>query len=297
MRFFKKHILLTILLIGLSFYIYFYYTKINNYDKNTHTSDIHFISELYRSSDHIYNNFLGDNEKKMYDHIIKISKRYALSDKINYRDYGCKSPSELGNIISSAVKAIWVDHPELLNFAGYWYSYNSDEFILRLQYAYYLPVNDIIGTLRAENIISEIKEATKDMTDKEKVIYVYDWMGKHNYYDSTFMHDSKNQSIYNVFVRGNAVCAGFAKASHLIFSQIGIESYEVLGYSTGYHMWNIVKCDGEYYYYDSTVSVSADEDQSWHYKGLDQEYLRSFSIENPSWYPEVKKDIQFDINK
>ena len=101
MRFFKKHILLTILLIGLSFYIYFYYTKINNYNRNTYTKDSHFISELYRSDDRIYNNYLNEKEKKMYDHIINISKRYALSDKINYTDYVGLLMSSVTTIINT----------------------------------------------------------------------------------------------------------------------------------------------------------------------------------------------------
>jgi transglutaminase/protease-like cytokinesis protein 3 len=167
-----------------------------------------------------------------------------------------------------------------------------------MDYSYILPIKDYIGILRVENRVSEIKEATKNMSDKKKIIYVYDWMGKNNYYDKVFMHDSKNQSIYNVFVRGNAVCAGFAKASQIIFSQIGIESYIIEGHSTGPHMWNVVKYKGKYYFFDSTVAVSINEGyKDYHYEGLNQAYLNSYTILNPDWYPEIERENMFKINK
>ena len=36
------------------------------------------------------------------------------------------------------------------------------------------------------------------MSDKEKIRYVYEWIGENNDYDRTFTYMSKNQSIYNV---------------------------------------------------------------------------------------------------
>ena len=297
MKFFKKNIILTVLLIGLSFFIYWNFTKINNYERNTNTKEKHFINELYRSDDRVYNNYLSAKQQKLYDYLIRLSKKYTPSDIIDLNEFGCNDYKDCANALIVSTEALWVDHPELMNFASWTWQYRNNELKLRMIYAYPFPTNDIIGVLRIENIVSKIKEDTKNMSDKDKIIYVYDWMGKHNYYDTLFMNDSKNQSIYNSFVKGNAVCAGFAKSSHIIFSQIGIESYIVSGVSTGPHMWNIVKYEDKYYFFDSTVAVSIDEgNEKWHYKGLKQDYLKSYKMDYPAWYPKVEENNMFEIN-
>ena len=43
------------------------------------------------------------------------------------------------------------------------------------------------------------------MSDLEKIKYVYEWIGDNAYYDKLLTGSSKNQSIYNVFIKGNAV--------------------------------------------------------------------------------------------
>ena len=296
LSFFKNHKILTVLLVILSFYIYYNFTRIVDYNKNLNTNDKHYVNELYTSDDRIYNKHLTYKEKKMYDFMLDTIKKYKSSVTIDMNEFNCEDYQECGDLISIANQAIYVDHPELMNYAGYSWRYDSKEFLLRISYASALPFKEAIGILRTEKIVADIKEATKNMSDKEKIIYVYDWMGKHNYYDKMFMYTSKNQSIYNVFVRGNAVCAGFAKASQIIFSQIGIESYIVQGTSTGEHMWNIVKYNDKYYYFDSTASVSIKEEKvDYHYMGLQQDKLNSYQVHNPSWYPKIETTNMFDI--
>ena len=49
------------------------------------------------------------------------------------------------------------------------------------------------------------------------------------------------------------VCEGFAKATQLLFTLCGVESYYVIGDTpTGGHGWNIVKVNGNYYQLDVT---------------------------------------------
>ena len=297
MNFIKKHKILTVILLLLSFYLYLNFTKFNNYERNYDTKGKNYINELYKSDNRVYETVLNDKQKKMYSQIIKEAKAHSTKTIIDLEKFDCADHRECGDLIDIATSAIWVDHPELMNFAGYRWSYRNGELILRIDYAYTFPIQDYIGILRIENIVSKIKEATKNMSDKEKIIYVYNWMGRNNYYDKTFMFDSKNQSIYNVFVRGNAVCAGFAKASHIIFSQIGIESYIVEGISTGPHMWNIVKYKDKFYFFDSTVAVSINEGYTdYHYEGLKQSFLNSYTISYPNWYPKVESENMFKID-
>ena len=192
--------------------------------------------------------------------------------------------------ISSAAK-ILVDHPELINYAGYRWSYRDTKgFRLTLEFSVSNIISAKIGEMKIQRIIDNIKDDTEEMNDKEKIRYVYEWIGENNTYDSTFTYMDKNQSIYNVFMNKNAVCAGFAKASQVIFQNIGINSYTITGESTGPHMWNVVELDGKYYFYDSTVATSArDSDSSWYYEGLKQEYMSTYTVDFPEWYPEIEK--------
>ncbi len=297
MNFIKNHKILTVILVLVSFYLYFNYTRVVDYDKNLDTKDMHYVNELYKSDNRIYNDHLSKQERKMYDFMLANIRSYEPKIEINLGEFGCNDYQDCGSLVETATRALWVDHPELMNFAGYMWQYDPNTgFILRIDYASRLPFKEAIGILRTEKIIADIKEATKYMTDKDKIIYVYDWMGKHNYYDKMFMYTSKNQSIYNVFVKGNAVCAGFAKASQIIFSQIGIESYIIEGESTGPHMWNVVKYKDKYYFFDSTASVSISENNTqYHYYGLQQTNMNFYTVRNKSWYPEIEETNMFDI--
>ena len=129
------------------------------------------------------------------------------------------------------------------------------------------------------------------MSDLEKIKYVYEWIGDNAYYDKLLTGSSKNQSIYNVFIKGNAVCAGFAKTSQVIFQNIGIESMIITGYSTGSHMWNIVKYNGKFYYYDSTYAASIrDKKHKNYYDGLKQEKMNFYTVDYENWYPRIEKE-------
>jgi transglutaminase/protease-like cytokinesis protein 3 len=90
------------------------------------------------------------------------------------------------------------------------------------------------------------------MNEQEKIIYVYEYVAGHDY-DKLFTYSDSNQSAYSFFTKGTSVCAGFAKASQIIFQNIGINSYLVMNDD---HMWNYVEYQGEYYVFDATVGAS-----------------------------------------
>lgn len=290
--FFKKNKFLCIILIIFSLYVYTNFTVLVDGNKLVDKTDMHYVNELYMSDGRIYNEFLTDKEKKMYRFIFENTRSYKSNLEIDMDEFGCSDYSECGALIDKAHDAILVDHPELINYAGYSWSYRENSgFKLNLQFSVSNIISSKIGEMKIQRIIDKIKDETEDMSDKEKIRYVYEWIGENNTYDRTFTYMSKNQSIYNVFMKNNAVCAGFAKASQVIFQNIGIESYTITGNSTGPHMWNVVELDGKYYFYDSTVATSAKSSEtSWYYDGLKQEYMSSYTVDYPSWYPTIEKD-------
>lgn len=295
MHFFKHHKIITILLLVFSVFVYMDYTRLVDYDRNTDTSSKHYVNELYKSDGRIYENHLSREEQVMYMYLLNNSKKYILSSKIDFQKFHCVDYLDCADIIDYVNQAIYVDHPELMNYSGYSWKYQNNTFTLNQKYAFYFPLKEAIGILRTEKVVADIKEKTKDMTDQEKIVYVYDWMGKNNRYDHLFTYAAKNQSIYNVFVKKNAVCAGFAKASQIIFANIGIESYIVQGSTQDEHMWNIVKYNNKYYYFDSTISVGTMNDHIGHYDGLRQEKFYDYTMNHPDWYPKIEATNMFDI--
>ena len=280
MTFFKSNKILTIVLLILSFYLYntyFFLIEKNPYvDKKSST----YINDLYASDERIYNNFLNTTEKKIYRELVKGTKIY--NGKINIQI------TDEETSVEKVLDAIKVDHPELLNFGSVTYSWDNDgNYKIKVNNATIILLEQI-NISRIERIVYRIKEETKNMSDYEKIKYVYEWMGENSDYDRSFTYMAKNQSAYNVFINKNAVCAGFAKASQIIFQNIGIESYGVSGNTTGPHMWNIIKYKGKYYFFDSTVATSVPRTSKRYYNGLKQTTMVDYKMDNPEWYPEIE---------
>ena len=285
MEFFKKHKFTTIFLIILSIYIYQNYTRIVTPNNKINKNSYHYVNDLYMSDGRIYNNYLNDTEKKMYDLLFQNAKKHVRQITFPSYEIGCKDFEDCYEVISKVNNALYVDHPELIEFGGV-----KDVFMegldveINVKYSTN-PLFAKLGVEKIKRIIFDIKEATKDMNDLAKIDYVYSWIAKNTKYDQTFTLSAKNQSAYNVFIHKEAVCAGFAKASQIIFQNIGIKSYGIIGNSTGYHMWNVIEYKGKYYYYDSTVASSTYKNKS----GLIQEEMNYYTAEYPDWYPKIEK--------
>lgn len=285
MEFFKKHKIITIILFVLSIYIYYYYTRLTPLNNNIDKNSKHYVNDLYVSDDRIYNDHLNDSEKEMYDLLFKSVQENIKIINFNASDYICNNPQDCSNAILKGYNAIYVDHPELLEFAGIKsITTRDDNLKVNIEYATN-PLFAKIGAEKIKRIVYDIKQATKDMDDLTKIDYVYNWIAKNTAYDQTFTTSSKNQSAYYVFLRKEAVCAGFAKASQIIFQNIGINSYGAIGNSTGPHMWNIIEYKGKYYYFDSTVASLFYKDKS----GLIQEKMNYYILDYEDWYPKVEK--------
>lgn len=182
-----------------------------------------------------------------------------------------------------------LDHPELLQYGYISYGYGENRVDISIHYSIDNPVLEEVNTLRIRKIINDIRLHTINMSDKDKIKYVYEWIGENTKYDYTFTYLAKNQSIYNVFIKGNAVCAGFAKASQVVFQNIGIESMTVEGETSGPHMWNIIKYNGKYYFYDSTVAACREKGKPGFYDGLKQVEMKDHIISNKEWYPKIEE--------
>ncbi len=114
----------------------------------------------------------------------------------------------------------------------------------------------------AEAVVEEI--ITTEMTDREKVKVIHDWIVLQNTYNHNVSYSrSRGSSVlpftaYAVFANGNAVCAGYADAFTLMARSAGLLALDVNGYANeertdNYgHAWNMVLVEGTWLYLDCT---------------------------------------------
>lgn len=291
-----RFMLFIILFIGSCVVFYLFFRPIEANKLIDKKSDAYF-NNLYMSDERIYNEQLTDTQKLMYKDLIKSYKNNVMELDIDFVKYNCFSMTACVTDFYIAHDAIYIDHPEILRASGIGYKkVDAETGTIKLHNALELSFANDLFIYRIERMIDDVKYATKDMTDKQKIIYVYKYIDKLAYYDTAFMRTAKNQSAYNVFIKGNAVCAGFAKTAQILFQNIGIESYSVVGVANGGgHMWNIVKYNDNYYYFDATVAVSLTEKLPEYYDGLNQEFMNSYAEEYPAWNPKVRSTRMFEL--
>ncbi len=90
-----------------------------------------------------------------------------------------------------------------------------------------------------------------DESDYNKILYVYEYIVNTVDYD---LEAPDNQNIYSVFIHQRSVCAGYSKAAQYLLERLGVFCTYVTGTTSGgqNHAWNLVKCEGNYYYMDVT---------------------------------------------
>ncbi len=90
-----------------------------------------------------------------------------------------------------------------------------------------------------------------DDLDYNKILYVYEYIVNTVDYD---LEAPDNQNIYSVFMHRRSVCAGYSKAAQYLLERLGVFCTYVTGTTSGgqNHAWNLVKCEGDYYYMDVT---------------------------------------------
>lgn len=122
---------------------------------------------------------------------------------------------------------------------------------------------------RREQLIEQkvtdfINTIPRDATEYEKILAVYEYVIQTVEYD---VNTSDNQNIYSVFANEKSVCAGYSKATQYLLEKLDIFCIYVTGktYENQSHAWNIVRCDGDYYYVDTTWGdpIFQETDNDW----------------------------------
>lgn len=97
---------------------------------------------------------------------------------------------------------------------------------------------------------------TDGMSDYEIAKALHDYLALNNEYDMRLYSGNVpaiSYTAYGALVNRTSVCAGYALAYERLMDQVGIPCEYVTGMTTnGYHAWNIIQIDGEWYHVDVT---------------------------------------------
>ena len=286
----KKRIILYFILVFVFTIFNFYFRPIvgNPLVTSEYRKSDAYINDLYMSDEYFKKNLLDEEAYYIYDKLISSS----LNDEYTINIKCTRGREQCQKDFIYSYYALYLDHPELISFVGINAYRVYDDLITYQNFGNLSKLRYFFGIRRIDRELDIIRSETKNMTDKEKIIYVYDYVASHNY-DRLFTFLKSNQSAYSFFTGGKSVCAGFAKASQLIFQYIGIKSYLVLS-ST--HMWNYVEYEGKYYVFDATMGASLRDKNSYRfYDGLGETTIDSPTGLFPELYPEIEKEKLKDV--
>ena len=94
---------------------------------------------------------------------------------------------------------------------------------------------------------------TEDMTDREKIIALVNYVYEHCEYADDWSKNRAN-TAWGLLVYGEAQCSGYARGMVVLFDAVGIESLYVHAAKgdpiNPSHQWNMVKLDGKWYHLD-----------------------------------------------
>lgn len=284
-----KRIILYFVLVFLMFAFNFYLRPIkgNKLITSKYQDSAAYVNDLYMSDEYFKKKVLPESDYFIYNKIIEGSLE-------NLSDVEIKCNSECDKSFYDAYYAVYLDHPELISFFGISSYRVNNNTISYHNYQNLSKLKSTLGAMRIAREMENIRRDTKKMNDKEKILYVYDYVASHNY-DRLFTSLGSNQSAYSFFTKKSSVCAGFAKASQIIFQNIGINSYLVL--STD-HMWNYVEYKGKWYVFDATVGTSYYEKKSdRYYEGLGRTTTGDVTGMFDEYYPKIEETTLKELFK
>lgn len=259
----KKIFKLLIFVCIVLFIIGFIRYKKNNKIYSMLTDDYkqkYYINELYESKEINYRLILDEKEKKLYDTYINRIINFENNFSFDLSEYNYTYNHEYFEKITKINKAVMMDHPELIYFGYPEMSKTKNSKIVNVKIHYIMNKEDYLKNIQMiKQQIEIIKKETLNMDEYSKIKYVYEYLGKKNNYGNK--NDPVSQSAYSAFNDNlSPVCAGYGRASQLIFNNINITSMLISGdlkstWITGdSHEWNVVKIKNQYYIYDVTQS-------------------------------------------
>ena len=117
----------------------------------------------------------------------------------------------------------------------------------------------IVMRKNIDEIINKIKQS--NLTNFEKVLYVYDIVKKFSYNKSEDNYSMNGRLLHKIFTTDNIVCSGYSKLIKQILNELGIQAgiYKLITKDNELHTRNIVYIKDDFYNINCIYSM----DSTW----------------------------------
>ena len=192
------------------------------------------------------------------------------------------------------------DCPEIFWLDSYYYYPKSDS--VELQFGFIDGIDEdnlpeMFAELEdaADEIIASLPGEDADVYDR--ILAAHDALIDRCEYDYAGMESGGNGKFatsYGALVEGKAICSGYAEGFGYLMKRMGVEAGVCRGYmAEGFHAWNYVMLNGDYYWIDTTWDDESSRAPSREYFMFNDDImLRTRSISSEQNY--VPKCIPLD---
>lgn len=164
--------------------------------------------------------------------------------------------------LEKCILCMYMDYPQYYWYTGnytYWQMEDTER-VSSVEPEYILTEDEVAENESVLCTITDtiLQNVPKESSDYETVKYIYESLIAFTEYSPGCKYD---QSLASVFLYGESVCAGYAKAFQYLLQKIGIPCIYISGDALSIrnenetwepHAWNMIELDGQYYYVDVT---------------------------------------------
>lgn len=194
-----------------------------------------------------YYSKLNEEEKQIYKEIYAVLESMGKDVKLSTIDTV---------LLEKVFKCVLNDHPKFYYVEGYNYTtYTKGENVVKLEMTgKYSKTEEECKVIDAkiENYVAACFSGLDTaVSDYEKVKYIYKYIIENTEYN---LASEDNQNICSVFINGESVCMGYAKAMQYLLLKQDILCTLVNGTANEgqEHAWNLLLLDDQYYHLDVT---------------------------------------------